>query len=157
MVFRISIKFTRDRHAAQDLSQKVFLKVFSSLDRFGPPWRLEGWVARMAYNIATDHVRSARKEREGLKQYASLGSAGPGTPEEDLLMKDCLRMIMTTLAAEPDPSCRETARMFFEQGKSVREIAAAQMLTETAVTTRLSRFRGRLMKKLALAALEPKP
>jgi RNA polymerase sigma-70 factor (ECF subfamily) len=157
MVFRIALRFTHDRHGAEDLSQKAFLKVFSSLDRFGPPWQLEAWIARIAYHVAIDQVRAARKEREGLAQYLDLGDANPVTPEEELLMKDCLRLILMTADAEPEPSCRETALLFFQQGKTVREIAAAQMISETAVTSRLTRFRGRLMKRLAAAALEPKP
>jgi RNA polymerase sigma factor (sigma-70 family) len=155
MVFRIAMKFNRsDRAAAEDLTQKVFLKVFTSLESFGPPYQLDGWVARIAYNAAMDQLRGAKKERDGMREYSSLAGPRPATPEEEYLGREFKRLLGGMLAAETDDSCRETVRLFFEDGRSTREIGAAQGLTQTAVTTRLSRFRGRLLKKLAALALE---
>jgi RNA polymerase sigma-70 factor, ECF subfamily len=155
MVFRIAMKFSRaDRAAAEDLTQKVFLKVFSSLDQFGPPFQLDAWVARIAYNTAMDHLRSRRQDRDRMREYSALNPSRPATPEEEYLGREFIRLFQGALAAEPDPSCRETARLFFEDGRSTQDIAAVQGLTQSAAPPRLSRFRGRLLKKLAALALE---
>jgi DNA-directed RNA polymerase specialized sigma24 family protein len=49
---------------------------------------------------------------------------------------------------------RETVTLFYLEGKKTTEIAKIQAITQTAVTTRLNRFRGKLRKRLAQEILK---
>lgn len=134
---------------AEDLTQNVMLQIFQKLDAFGPPYNLAAWMARIAHNAGIDYVRERRREKDTLAEYTYTLGPRPPNPEEECFRKQCRELFATALTAEGDPSCRETARLFYEQDLSVNEISDHQALSVTAVTTRLSRFRARL-RKLAL-------
>src|SRR5215218_536673 len=53
----------RDEHEAEDVTQQIFAKLLTALDRYEPrvvPF--SAWVLRIARNAAIDHVRARRPE-----------------------------------------------------------------------------------------------
>src|SRR5215211_5916558 len=46
-----------DYDAALDLAQEVFIKVYSSLERYRPEFKFSTWIYRIAHNAAIDHLR----------------------------------------------------------------------------------------------------
>lgn len=155
VVFRISLKYTGgDRPMAQDMVQKTFIRVFEALSSFGPPYNLRAWICSIANNTGIDFVREKNRERSARLDYGEFLPGAPENPEEILLKNECRDIIRSALDAEPDPSCRETARLFYEQDLSTLEISSKLNVSRTAVTSRLSRFRGRLMKLVARHYLE---
>src|SRR5215208_4127184 len=57
-VYRYLRRRTGSRHDAEDLTQKVFVRVFEALPAYRPERRpFTGWLWRIAANAAVDHHR----------------------------------------------------------------------------------------------------
>jgi RNA polymerase sigma-70 factor (ECF subfamily) len=64
LVYGIALKMLLDAMAAEDLTQVVFLKVWSSPDSFSSG-NFGAWIARVARNRALDVLRSRASHGEG--------------------------------------------------------------------------------------------
>lgn len=53
---------------AEELTQDIFLKAFSSLDRFGGRSSFSTWLYRIAYNTAVSHARRTRPKHCGIDE-----------------------------------------------------------------------------------------
>ncbi len=155
MVHRVCAGFARgDAQTAKDLTHAVFLKVYGGPESFGPPYKLRQWIASIARNAGLDHIKAINAEYDAMNQYNHIPHGRPLTPEEELLGRECGEMVQQTLEMEKNRSTRETVTMFYERGLAVADIARAQQVSASVVTSRLERFRGRLRKNLARLALE---
>lgn len=61
-LFRFIRRYTGDSEDARDVTQEVFLKVYSALDDFDPRYKFSTWLFRIGGNAAIDHIRR-RKSR----------------------------------------------------------------------------------------------
>src|SRR5215218_7849864 len=43
--------------SALDLTQEIFIKVYSSLDRYRAEFKFSTWIYKIAHNAAVDHLR----------------------------------------------------------------------------------------------------
>ena len=60
-VYGYVCSIVRDEHEAEDITQHIFAKLLTSLERYEPrvvPF--SAWVLRVAHNAAIDHMRSRR-------------------------------------------------------------------------------------------------
>ena len=60
-MFRICLSFSGDKDEAKDILQDAFVKVFTSLDKYGSKGSLEGWIRRIVTNTAIDYFRSKKR------------------------------------------------------------------------------------------------
>jgi RNA polymerase sigma-70 factor, ECF subfamily len=53
-----------DYDSALDLTQEIFIKIYSSLSRYRPEFKFSTWIYKIAHNAAIDHLRrNAGRER----------------------------------------------------------------------------------------------
>jgi len=62
-LFNFLYRYLRDREAAEDLTQEVFLKVYEAAPRFEPRAKVRTWIFTIAYNLAVNELR--RRQRRG--------------------------------------------------------------------------------------------
>ena len=62
-LFNFLYRYLRDREAAEDLTQEVFLKVYQAAPRFEPRAKVRTWVFTIAYNLAVNELRRRRRRR----------------------------------------------------------------------------------------------
>ena len=55
-----------DYDAALDLTQEVFIKVYSSLSRYRSEFKFSTWIYKIAHNSAVDHLRRYSKREQSL-------------------------------------------------------------------------------------------
>ena len=74
-----------DYDLALDLSQDVFVRVYSSLHRYNPRYRFTTWLYRIASNCAIDHLRRRRPAVTSLDapQMLADGEVLPQAPGND--------------------------------------------------------------------------
>jgi len=60
-VHRLAYRLTGNRQDAEDLTQDVFMRVFTSLDRFEAR-NLAGWIHRITTNLFLDRTRRAKRQ-----------------------------------------------------------------------------------------------
>src|SRR5918911_756040 len=54
----------RDEAAAEDLSQEVFLRVWTRAEQWDGRGAARAWLLRVATHLALNHLRSVRRRRE---------------------------------------------------------------------------------------------
>ncbi len=106
-VLAVLEKQVRDHHAASDLAQDVWLKVYRSLRSFRPGAAFRPWLFTIAFNCVRDDHR-----RRGTDRARTLATAGPeellegrAAPEryEPTGQVDEAQAIDAALAAVPEP------------------------------------------------------
>jgi RNA polymerase sigma-70 factor (ECF subfamily) len=85
-VFRYCMHRLFDRHAAEDLTAEVFLKIVEHFERFGgrDERQLRHWIYRIATNAVNGHLRKTRRRRSLLRRFAGSGPDSTADPPEPL-------------------------------------------------------------------------
>lgn len=141
-VFAVCLANTRCVHDAEDMTQEVFLKAFTKLDRLRSQERARAWLIRIARNACISHYR--RKRLSTLSILDEIAAPSKSNPLVDRLHE--------ALARLPD-EYRETISLYYLDGRKCATVAASLGITEAAVRRRL--VRGRLMLHDLLGADKP--
>jgi len=149
-VFSLAYGFTRDRAAADDLAQEVFIKAYLSLPRFQAKSEFGTWLYRVAVNHIKDFLR---KNRERLKEIPLqeagdrvLASSDLG-PEEQRLQEGRREIVQAALARLPE-KYRVILTLRDMDGFSYEDISRILKLSPGTVDSRLHRARRKLREKL---------
>src|SRR5262249_935453 len=60
-VYGYVCSLVRDEHDAEDVTQQIFMKLLTSLERYQPSGvPFSAWILRVAHNAAIDHMRARR-------------------------------------------------------------------------------------------------
>ena len=124
------------RRDVDDLAQDVFLTVFIRLKSLREPAAFGGWLATIARNRATDHLRQTREQVELPKDMPG----GDSIDADTFAVLDIVRQL-------PD-AYRETLLMRLVEGMSGAEIAERTGLTPGSVRVNLHRGMTLLREKL---------
>ena len=147
----------KDEDAVYDILQDSYLKAFSHLDHFEGSEKFTPWVRRIATNTARDWLK---RKRPLLFSELSTGE-DTNVPIEELFIDECeehmpervldqaetTRLIREILEELPEDQ-RAVIGMYYYEGLSIREIAAAMGVTESAVKSRLLYGRRKIAKKV---------
>ena len=117
-VYGLCYRFTGNPADAEDLTQDVFLKVYSNLASFDTGrGSLQVWIATMTRNLLVDNFRRTRNQRvtgsldegwesvEELKPIDRLTARGP-SPHESAASKELAKMVQEALARVSVESAR---------------------------------------------------
>jgi RNA polymerase sigma-70 factor (ECF subfamily) len=149
-IYNISFKFVGRFNEAEDLTQEIFFRVFSQLDKFNTDGNFLFWVQRVAKNYCIDHYRKTRKERQFLLQQQpeiSFKDLQLIDQQEAMEGQEKMKKIMEEINNLP-PSLRDCLVMRDLQGYSYQEIASILNLPVGTVKSRINRSRKELMDKL---------
>ncbi len=124
------------RRDVDDLVQDVFLTVFTRLKGLRDPAAFGGWLATIARNRATDHLRQTREQVELPEEMPG----GEPIPADTFAVLGAVRHL-------PD-AYRETLLMRLVEGMSGAEIAERTGLTPGSVRVNLHRGMTLLREKL---------
>jgi RNA polymerase sigma-70 factor, ECF subfamily len=130
------------RRDVDDLLQDVFVVAYTRIRELRDPAAFGGWVATIARNRATDHLRQAREHDE----------LPPELPGGDAIEADTL-MVLDAIRRLPD-AYRETLLMRLVEGMSGAEIAERTGLSAGSVRVNLHRGMKLLRDKLGWHADE---
>ena len=141
-VYRKCLSFTHDQAQAEDYTHDIFLKVVLNLNQFKDNARFSTWLYSITYNYCIDRVRSARKmAEEALDENMDVMD-----DSEDMELAEVdLQRLGKTLEKLPADE-RSLLLMKYQDELSIREIADAFGLTDSAVKMRLMRARDKFRK-----------
>lgn len=132
-VFRLAVSYTRNIQEAEDICQTVFLKLLEQKQL--QPGKEKAWLMQVTANQCRSLLRST-----WWKKTVTLDSAMPAEPLHE-------NEVFHTVMALP-PKYRVVVFLHYYEGYSTAEIAKLLKISQTAVTTRLSRARTILQPKL---------
>lgn len=135
MVYHLALSYMKSRPDAEDICQSVFLKLLERQESVRPG-KERAWLAAVTANLCRDQLRAARRRRtEPLTEELSFET------EEQA---DIFWAVMALSVRERVP-----VYLHYYEGYSTREIAGILHISQTAVTSRLSRARRHLRDLLS--------
>jgi RNA polymerase sigma-70 factor (ECF subfamily) len=151
-VFHLAYGFVRDRAAADDLAQEIFLKVYLSLEKFHFRSEFGTWLYRLAVNHIKDHLRkTARKREVSLDEIseAAIPAADDILEREKDRVRDARRKAVLAVLETLPPKYRIVLTLRDVQGLSYEAVAKTLGLSPGTVDSRLHRARKMLLKRMA--------
>jgi RNA polymerase sigma-70 factor (ECF subfamily) len=151
-LYRWLYHLTRDRHAAEDLTQETFLKTLAAIGSFRPGSNFRAWVFKIGHNNFVNQKRAERRTRHALPEDLTSGESGEaeGTAEN----REALEVVAKAVAELP-PDFRAALMLRVEEGLSFREVAKVLSTTEETARWRVFKARQKLMKVLSPELLPP--
>ncbi len=150
-VFGLAYGFTRDRVAADDLAQEVFIKVYLSLSKFQAKSEFGTWLYRVAVNQIKDYLRKNKRWMKDIPLEEAgervLASSDLG-PEEQRLQEGEREIVQVALARLPE-KYRVILTLRDIDGLAYEDISGILNLSAGTVDSRLHRARRKLREKLA--------
>jgi RNA polymerase sigma-70 factor (ECF subfamily) len=146
-VYGYVCSIVRDEHEAEDVTQQIFAKLLTALQRYEPrAVPFSAWILRIAHNASIDHMRARRAVP--CEEVRSVD-------DEDFdVSRERARDLHTALEKLP-PEQRDVIVMRFVLGLSPREIAERIGRSEDAVHG--LQHRGRTTLRRELTALQSAP
>jgi RNA polymerase sigma-70 factor (ECF subfamily) len=146
-VYGYVCSIVRDEHEAEDVTQQIFAKLMTALQRYEPrSVPFSAWILRIAHNASIDHMRSRR----------AVPCEEVRSPElEDLsLARERATDLQEAISKLPDEQ-RDVIVMRFVLGLSPKEIAERMGRSEDAIHG--LQHRGRITLRRELVELDSAP
>jgi RNA polymerase sigma-70 factor, ECF subfamily len=144
-VWRFAYHLTRDRAAADDVTQETFLRAYRGIGSYGGQSRFGSWLLRIAHNCAVDHHRRNRREmpvETAPVVQEDQAAAGVGRAELRAQIHGALRALPLEL--------REPFVLIEALGYTYRETALILGVPVGTVKSRVHRARALLAHALGL-------
>ena len=137
-IFRVACHALKNRADAEDVMQTVLLKLFEQNKEFESEEHLKRWVLRVAVNESRKLLRSFwRRTSVPLEEWRD------GPAPEDREKTELFRAVMGL-----ETKYRLTVYLYYYEGCTVAEVAAALGANPSTVQTWLLRARKRLRREL---------
>jgi RNA polymerase sigma-70 factor (ECF subfamily) len=151
-VFSMALSFTRNREAADDLAQEVFLKAYLALPRFHGKSEFGTWL----YRISINHVRDFLRKKGRAKEVSlddvpevSVSDREQAEKAERERETEARRTLVQTFVQALPEKYRVILTLRDIQGLAYEEISRILKLSPGTVDSRLHRARRMLRLKLA--------
>jgi RNA polymerase sigma-70 factor (ECF subfamily) len=151
-LYRWLYHLTRDRHAAEDLTQETFLRALAAVKSFRAGSNFRAWVFRIGHNNFVNQKRSERRTKHQLPEDAPAPDAN--TAESSAENHEVLEVVMRAVSDLPS-EFRAALLLRVYEGMSFRDVAKALNTTEETARWRVFKARQKLMKVLSPELLPP--
>ena len=141
-VFGLAYSFLRDREAAEDVTQEVFIKVWRALPGFDGRASASTWIYTIARNASLSALR-ARRPQSSLSDpevMEAVESTNP-VPSADISVE---RAALLRLVDQLPTKQRQVIMLFYMEAQSHEEVASMLAMPVGTVKTLLHRARARL-------------
>jgi RNA polymerase sigma-70 factor (ECF subfamily) len=138
-LLRLANRVLGDRDAAEDVAQKVWLKVQTVSDH-PPIVNRKAYLHRLAHNIAVDHAKASQQQANVAKRAEALmwGADFELGPERIVESQQMIERVRAAILAFPEPT-RTILRLTRLEGRTQRETAEVVGVTTTTVENHLRR------------------
>ena len=139
-IYRVAYHALNNSHDAEDVMQTVLLRLYESRKDFESEEHMKHWILRVAVNESRKALRAFwRRTDLPLEEWQERAAL-----EEDPAKAEVLEAVMAL-----EPKYRMAVYLYYYEGLSVAETAAAMRANPSTVQTWLLRARARLRKELS--------
>jgi RNA polymerase sigma-70 factor, ECF subfamily len=150
-VFSMALSFTRNREAADDLAQEIFLKAYLALPRFHGKSEFGTWLYRISMNHIKDFLRKRGRAKEvslddvGEAAFSDKDQAARAEQDRET---EARRTLVQQLVRGLPEKYRVILTLRDIQGMAYDDISRILRLSPGTVDSRLHRARRMLRLKL---------
>lgn len=142
IIFSLLKRYLSSRDDAEDLRQETFIKVFTNIQNYTGTGSFEGWIKRIAINLAINHLNAQKRFRADFDSI------------DDLHIDSVASQIKSSASVEANdlleiinllPAQKQTIFKLHDiDGFSNKEIADMLQISEAGVRSQLSKARTML-------------
>jgi RNA polymerase sigma-70 factor (ECF subfamily) len=151
LVYRVAYRILKDKPAAEDAAQEVFMAVHRSITQHDPTRPLGPWLARITYNECLKRLAKSKRiaAREVPDEAVSSNHRDLGISPEEMVGQQQVSETVDAALDRLSAQDRGMIVMRYREGFTDTEIAQAVSMPVGTVKTRLHRARARLKRYLA--------
>lgn len=147
--YSIALHFFRgDEAVAKDVTQQVFLKLFTAIKQFRCSAMFTTWLYRLVINTCVDEQRRRRRFLLFGDAFEAGATGAKRSQEEQYASREVEHAVQAAIA-ELKPKLRVPILLKYMENLSYEEIAAVLECSKGTVASRLNRGHKILAKKLA--------
>ncbi len=137
-----------DRAVADDVTQQIFLKLFTAIRQFRGDSEFTTWLYRLVVNACLDEHRRRRRWLP-LGDTVEMRNPSDKKPQEKQYARREVSEAVQTAIGELKPKFRLPILLKYVEGLSYEEIASVMGCSKGTVASRLNRGHSQLAKRLA--------
>ena len=137
-----------DRALADDVTQQIFLKLFTAIRQFRGDSEFTTWLYRLVVNACLDERRRLKRLLP-LPETLTMGNPSEKKPQEKQYARREISEAVQAAIAELKPKFRLPILLKYIEGLSYEEIASVMGCSKGTVASRLNRGHSQLAKRLA--------
>src|SRR5215471_10902322 len=149
-VFTLTLRFTKNREDAEEVSQDIFIKAYRSLADFKGTAKFSTWLYTIVNTTCITFLRKKRLDIRSLddeKTFEVADSQDSGFQANVVETKSRQSMVNQAISMlSPDDA--EIITLFYKNEQSLEEISQILGLEVNTAKVRLHRARGRLKEKM---------
>ena len=140
-LWRFALRLTRNRHDAEDLMQRCYMRALEKRHQWQPATSLISWLFAIMHTQWVNELRSAQRRRTGSLEAEEDWHELPDTePSHDPEYAMMCKQIYTAVQALPEAQ-REVMLLVAVEGMSYREASDVLDIPIGTVMSRLARAR----------------
>jgi RNA polymerase sigma factor (sigma-70 family) len=144
-MFRVLLRFARDKAEAEDMLQDGFIRVYRDLAQFRGEGALGGWIRRIMVNTALSHLRKQKDFLQSTADYNGLENRSSG--DDDFASHLDAERLLKLLQKLP-PGYRTVFNLYAIEGYSHEEISEELGISIGTSKSQLFKAREYLKKML---------
>jgi len=146
-VYTIALHYSGDEAMAHDVTQQVFLKLFTSINQFNENSQFTTWLYRIVANACTDEHRKRRRFVPFSPEIEVKTMVGKSSQEATYHRRQVAESVRGAIS-ELTPKLRLPILLKYVEGLSYDEIAESLGVSIGTVSSRLTRGHKMLARKL---------
>jgi RNA polymerase sigma-70 factor, ECF subfamily len=147
-VYSIALRYSGNESAAMDITQDVFVKLFSRIIEFRGEASFESWLYRLVVNSCLDYRRKASRLVPLLEEVSQRLFVSKEDPTRNLERSEIGRRVQEAVAKLP-PNLRMAIVLRYTEELSYEEIAGVFGISKGTVASRLNRAHKDLARRLS--------
>lgn len=149
-LYRIAFIYTKDRLAAEEVVQDVFVNYYHKSDQFEQKASIKTYLVKMTINRSYDYLRSWKNKKLFITQFFQQYEKGA----EQIYVERELQGEITAAVLSLPVKDREVLLLYYYEEMTVFEIAELLELAVSTVKSRLQRARAKLKPKLSIGVMD---
>jgi len=146
-MYRAAYSILRNPYDADDVAQEALVRALKKMRLFKGLGRLEGWLAKIAFNLAKNHIRSVSRKRESALLDHDELKREERSPEEQLEQTARKKKLYATIAHLP-PKQKDVVELRLIGHLSFAEISNVLGIKESNAKVHFSQAKQKLISLL---------